>query len=78
MSFCYDKLWEIAYQNRLNKTALRDKVGITNATLSRLSKNQTVSMEVLGRICQSFDCRIEDIVEYNSESVEKNTDLQVE
>lgn len=67
MSFCYDKLWDVAYDNHLNKTALRDKAGITNATLARLSKDQTVSMEVLARICKCLDCGIEDIVEYKKE-----------
>lgn len=67
MAFCYDKLWELIYINHLNKTSFRDKAGITNSTLSRLSKNETVSMEVLGRICDTFECNIEDIVEYRKE-----------
>lgn len=72
MSFCYDRLWEIAHSNRLNKTELRDKVGITNATLARLSKNQTVSMDALGRICKCLNCGLEDIVEYIDEEGECN------
>lgn len=64
MSFCYDKLWDLAYSQHLNKTALRDRAGLTNSTLSRLSKNQTVSMEALARICNCLDCKLEDIVEY--------------
>ncbi len=48
----------------MNKTEFRDEVGIINLTLSRLSKNKTVSMEALGRICDSLNCNLEDIVEY--------------
>ncbi|RCW17131.1 DNA cytosine methyltransferase [Streptococcus gallolyticus] len=64
MPFCYDKLWNLTYEKRLNKTNFRDAVGITNSTLSRLSKGETVSMEVLARICEYMECRLEDIVEY--------------
>lgn len=67
MSFCYERLWKIAHIKHLNKTRLRDEAGITNATLARLSKNQTVSMEALARICSCLDCNIEDIVEYKKE-----------
>lgn len=64
MPFCYDKLWDITYEKKLNKTEFRDKVGITNSTLSRLSKNQMVSMEILARICEKLECNIDQIVEY--------------
>ncbi|EAE3409276.1 TPA: helix-turn-helix transcriptional regulator [Listeria monocytogenes] len=64
MSFSYDKLWKLIIDKKLNKTQLRDKSGITSATLARLSKNETVSMEILGRICKSLECDIGDIVEY--------------
>lgn len=67
MAFCYDRLWELTYKKHLNKTSFRDKVGITNSTLSRLSKGEMVSMDVLGRICESLECDIEDILVYERE-----------
>lgn len=67
MGFCYDKLWNLIYDLKINKTGLRDRAGITNSTLSRLSKNETVSMEALARICDSLNCGIEEIVEYKKE-----------
>lgn len=67
MSFNYDGLWEIAYQQRLNKTSLRDKAGISNSTLARLSKNQTVSMEALAKLCDCLNCNLNEIVEYRKE-----------
>ena len=62
MSFSYNGLWKLLIDKGINKTQLRDIVGISNQTLSRLSKNQNVSMEVLDRICSTFNCEIEDIV----------------
>lgn len=67
MSFSYKKLWKVSLDLDLNKTQLRDKTNITNSTLSRLSKNEYVSMEVLDRICMTLNCDISDIVEYVNE-----------
>jgi len=64
MSFSYDKLWRLTLEKKMNKTTLRDKAGITSASLARLSKNENVSMDVLDRICNCLDCNIEDIVEH--------------
>ena len=67
----YNKLWKLAIDKGLNKTQLRDKVKISNQTLSKLSKNQYVSMDTLDRICQCFDCNIEDIVEHIKKEEDK-------
>lgn len=67
MSFGYERLWEQTLKRKINKTELRDIAGITNSTLSRLSKDETVSMYALARICEALQCRLEDIVEYKLE-----------
>jgi len=64
MPFSYDRLWKKAIDEKLNKTQLRDKVGISNGSLAKLSKNEPVSMEVLGKICKKLHCNIYDVVEY--------------
>ena len=64
MSYRYNKLWKILIVKEMNKVELRDAAGITSATLAKLSKNQNVSMEILGRICGTLECDIGDIVEY--------------
>lgn len=64
MAFSYNKLWKLLIDKNMNKTALRDAIKITPATLSRLSKNKNVTMDVLGKICHELNCDISDIVEY--------------
>lgn len=64
MPFCYNKLWKLLIDKKMNKVALRDAVGITPSTLSKLSKDQNVSMDVLAKICKELDCNIGDIVDY--------------
>ena len=67
MAFSYNKLWKLLIDKKINKVTLRDAVSITPTTLSRLSKDQNVSMDVLGRICKYLKCDIGDIVEYIKE-----------
>lgn len=64
MAISYNNLWKLLIDKNINKTTLRDMTNISNQTLSKLSKNQYVSLEVLERICKCMDCNIEDVVEY--------------
>jgi DNA-binding Xre family transcriptional regulator len=63
MSICYKKLWKLLIDNDMSKSELREKTGIAASTISKMNKNQYVSLEVLERICYALDCNIEDIVE---------------
>ena len=56
----------------MNKTQLRKKAGLSTNVLAKLSKNDSVSMDTLMRICQLFHCDVGDIVEIVDESVQIN------
>ena len=64
MSFSYNPLWKILIDRGMSKTQLRLQLGISTATLAKLSKDEYVSMTVLNQICSLLDCRIEDIIEH--------------
>lgn len=49
------------------KEDLRIDTGMSSATLAKLGKNEIVSMDVLGRICESLKCDVGDIVSYVEE-----------
>lgn len=46
---CYDRLWKTLIDKHLKKTELRDKIGISNATLAKLGKNEPVNLKVIDR-----------------------------
>ncbi|MEZ7741029.1 DNA (cytosine-5-)-methyltransferase [Gemella sanguinis] len=78
MSVSYNKLWKKIIEKGIKKTELRDIAKISNQTLSKLGKDQYVSMEVLDKICQSLNCDIKDIVERVDNSVEcSKNDLRI-
>ncbi len=63
MKFSYKKLWILLAENTMKKKDLKEKAHLTSTTLARLSKNEPVSMEALGKICLVFKCNIGDIVD---------------
>ena len=63
MRISYDKLWMLLQQNEMNKQALSKAANISANTVTKLGKNEPVSMDVLLRICKVFHCDIGDIME---------------
>ena len=53
------------------KKDLRAKTGVSTATMSRLSKGENVSTEILAKICTALNCDIGDIVEFVPDRKEK-------
>lgn len=63
MTINYRKLWKLLIDRRMKKTDLLKEADISTTTLSRLSKDQIVSMEVMRRICNALNCDIGDVME---------------
>lgn len=63
MEVSYKKLWKILIDEDMKKKDLQAKAGISWASVTKLSKGETVSMDVLIKVCKALDCDIGDIVE---------------
>lgn len=51
MPVSYNKLWKLLIYEKMNRTDLMQAAEMGTSTLSKLGKDQYVSMEVLVRIC---------------------------
>lgn len=67
MAISYNKLWKLLIDKGMTKTEMRLKADISTTTLAKMGKNETVSMEVLLRICKVLKCDISDIIEITDE-----------
>ncbi len=63
MRISYNKLWKMLIDKNMKKSDLREKAGISSASLAKLGKGDNITTDVLLRICEAMDCRIEDIFE---------------
>lgn len=67
MTLSYNKLWKLLIDKGMTKTEMRLKADISTTTLAKLGKNETVSMEVLLKICKVLDCNVSDIMDVINE-----------
>ena len=63
MEVSYKKLWKLLIDKYMKKKDLLATAGISWASVTKLSKGETVSMEVLIKICKALDCNIGDIMD---------------
>lgn len=63
MTISYNKLWKLLIDKGMNKTQLGLAAKVSTSTISKLSKNETISMESMMKICRVLKCDIGDIVE---------------
>lgn len=63
MPVSYNKLWKLLIDREMNKTDLRMVAGISSGTLAKLGKNESVTTDILVRICHALNCDIGDIME---------------
>lgn len=69
----YNKLWKLMIDKKINKTHLRKDAGISTNAMAKLGKDESVSIEILEKICTVLQCDISDITEmirgdYDSET----------
>lgn len=63
MEVSYKKLWKILIDKDMKKKDLQAEAGISWASVTKMSKGETVSMEVLMKVCKTLNCDIGDIME---------------
>ena len=64
MSVSYKKLWKLLIDKDMLKKDLRTMTGVSTTTVSRLSKDENVSTEILSKICAALNCDVGDIMEF--------------
>lgn len=70
MTVSYNGLWKLLIDKNKKKTDLIDEIGISSSTLAKMSNGKEVSMSILGKICEKYNCDFGDIVTYVRESEE--------
>ena len=64
MAISYNKLWKLLVANKMSKADLRKAAGIAPNTMTRLRRDEEVTLTVLNRICSTLEVDIGDIMEF--------------
>ena len=63
MAISYNKLWKLLIDKKMSKADLRRAAGIAPNTMTKLRRDEEVSMAVLIKICTALDANIGDIMD---------------
>lgn len=63
MRISYRPLWIKLAELEMTKKELREKSGISTASLAKLGKGENLTTDVLLKICEALDCNINEIIE---------------
>ena len=64
MEVSYKKLWKLLIDRELKKKDIEEMASISHYTMNKLTHDENVTMDVLGRICKALNCEITDIMEF--------------
>ena len=64
MAVSYNGLWKLLIDKNQKKTDLIREVGISSSTLAKMSKGEEVSLGILSKICDKYDCDYGDLINY--------------
>lgn len=63
MVISYKKLWKLLIDKDMNKGDLQKAAGISWASVTKMSKGESVSMDILMKTCRALNCNIGDIMD---------------
>ena len=64
MAISYNKLWKLLVDKKMSKADLRKAAGIAPNTMTRLRRDEEVTLAVLNKICSTLEVDIGDIMEF--------------
>ena len=64
MAISYNKLWKLLVDKKMSKADLRKTADIAPNTMTKLRRDEPVTLAILGRICMVLECDYGDIMTY--------------
>lgn len=71
MAFSYKPLWKLLIDKDMNKKDLMNAANISKSTMDKMGRSEIVSLEIIDRICNYFNCNVEDVIEHKLEEGRK-------
>lgn len=70
MAISYNKLFHLMIDKNMSNARLKEKAGFSANIITRLKRNEYVSMESIEQICRVLECKVDDILEFVPEDKE--------
>ena len=63
MHITYKKLFKLLIDRDMNRQDLKKLCGLSSASVAKLGKGENITTDMLVRICEGMNCKLEDIME---------------
>ena len=67
MAICYDKLFHLMIDKKITNAQLKDMSGVSANIITRIKRDEYVSIESIEKICKALSCGVDDILEFTEE-----------
>ena len=64
MAISYNKLWKLLVDKKMSKADLRKAADVAPNTMTKLRRDEPVTLAILGKICNVLECDYGDIMTY--------------
>lgn len=64
MAVSYKKLFHLMIDQNMTNAQLAEKAGISLNIITRLKRDEYVSLETIEKICITLQCRVDDILDF--------------
>ena len=64
MAVSYNKLWKLLVDKKMSKADLRRAADLAPNTMTKLRRDEPVTLAILGKICNVLECDYGDIMTY--------------
>ena len=64
MAVSYNKLWKLLVDRKMSKADLRKAADVAPNTMTKLRRDEPVTLAILGKICNVLECDYGDVMTY--------------
>ena len=64
MAVSFNRLLKLLIDRKMSTAQLRNRAGVSANFITRLKKDEYISLESIERICTALDCGVDEILEF--------------
>lgn len=64
MAICYNRLFHMMIDKKITNAQLKEMTGVRGNIITRLKRNEYISLESIEKICKTLNCSVDDILEF--------------
>lgn len=72
MAVSYDRLFHLMIDKKISNTQLKDLAGVSGNIITRLKRNEYVSLESIEKICFALNCEVGEVLCFIPDNIKES------